>query len=305
MLRSYRAWLAGALVLCAASILCAQATVDRYANPPAEPATETAGWAEPAADEAPAGPPAWNDGASVYLAERATTSEQSSAEGATDHYGDPRVTTAAYEQESQAVPRPPTEPGRIAPPGRALRPTAKESTATADSTSGWGLPIDSLVTTITALVLVIGLFLLCAWALRRGSRQLSGALPKDVVSVLGTTPLGGRQLAQLLRLGNKLVLVSVTTGGAETLAEVTDPAEVERLLGLCLQSGPRDLARTDAAKMAGLIGTSDTTPNFDTAYRQLAPAPTLRELSGLDVPLAKTPALGDLFRSYQGGGERA
>jgi len=287
--------------LCAASILLAQATADRYASTPAAPPGETAGWNE---EQPPAGPPAWNDGASVYLSDRGPTNGQQDAGDSSARYNDPRVAPAEYQQVAHAVATEPAEPRRLAPPSRALRSDSQEPSA-AGTMSSWGLPIDSLVTTITALVLVIGLFLLCAWALRRGGRQASGMLPADVVSVLGSTSLGGRRLAQLLRVGNKLVLVSVTPSGTEPLVEVTDPIEVERLLGLCLQGGTHSLARTDPAKMAGLYGESNTASNFDTAYRQLAPAPTLRELSGLDAPLAKTPALGDLFRSYQGGGERA
>ena len=61
-------------------------------------------------------------------------------------------------------------------------------------------------------------------------------LPADVVSVLGRVPLAARQFAELLRVGNKLVLVSLTPTGAETLTEVTDPAEVDRLVGLCQQA---------------------------------------------------------------------
>jgi hypothetical protein len=40
---------------------------------------------------------------------------------------------------------------------------------------------------------------------------------------------------QLLRCGGKLLLVSVTPTTAETLTEITDPAEVERLAELCHQ----------------------------------------------------------------------
>ena len=54
-----------------------------------------------------------------------------------------------------------------------------------------------------------------------------GSLPTDVVSVLGRVPLAARQLAELLRVGNKLVLVSLTPTGAQTLTEVTDPATLQ------------------------------------------------------------------------------
>jgi len=62
-------------------------------------------------------------------------------------------------------------------------------------------------------------------ALPAGSRKL----PPEVMDVLGHASLGNRQQAQLVRLGNKLLLVAVSATGAETLGEVTDPDEVERL----------------------------------------------------------------------------
>ena len=64
-------------------------------------------------------------------------------------------------------------------------------------------------------------------------------LPGEVVEVLGRAPLAGRQQMHLLRCGNKLLLVSVTPAGAETLTEVTEPAEVDRLAGLCRQAHPQ------------------------------------------------------------------
>jgi flagellar biogenesis protein FliO len=84
-----------------------------------------------------------------------------------------------------------------------------------------------------SLAVVLGLFLLGAWVLRRSMPAGAPRLPSEVVEVLGRTPLGTRQQAHLLRVGNKLVLVSLTPGGAETITEVTDPVEVDRLAGLC------------------------------------------------------------------------
>ncbi len=53
--------------------------------------------------------------------------------------------------------------------------------------------------------------------------------------MLGRAPLAGRQQVHLVRLGSKLVLVSVSQAGIETLSEVTDPDEVQRLVALCRQ----------------------------------------------------------------------
>jgi flagellar biogenesis protein FliO len=43
---------------------------------------------------------------------------------------------------------------------------------------------------------------------------------------------------QLIRCGQKLLLLSVTPSGAETLTEIKEPDEVARLVGLCRQSQP-------------------------------------------------------------------
>jgi hypothetical protein len=38
---------------------------------------------------------------------------------------------------------------------------------------------------------------------------------------------------QLVRIGDKLLLVAITAAGAQTLTEITDRAEVERLAAAC------------------------------------------------------------------------
>jgi len=96
----------------------------------------------------------------------------------------------------------------------------------------------SLTTVGASLVLVTGLFLLVAWVLRRATPGQAPSLPKGVVEVLGRTPLAGRQQLHLLRCGNKLLLISVMPGGVEPLAEITEPAEVDRICGLCQANQP-------------------------------------------------------------------
>jgi len=91
----------------------------------------------------------------------------------------------------------------------------------------------SVVTTVASLAVVLGVFGAVVWTMRRGMPKATQRLPSTVVEVLGQTQLAYRQNLQLIRLGSKLLLVSVTAGGAETLGEVTDPTEVERLTALC------------------------------------------------------------------------
>jgi len=96
-----------------------------------------------------------------------------------------------------------------------------------------------MITVGGSLAIVLGLFLVVAWALRKTAPRGSLVLPKEVFDILGRAPLGARQQVQLLRCGNKLLLVSITPGGAETLTEVTDPVEVDRLAGICHQAHPK------------------------------------------------------------------
>jgi flagellar biogenesis protein FliO len=115
-----------------------------------------------------------------------------------------------------------------------------------------GLP--SMVTVAGSLGVVLGIFLLIAWLLRRAAPQGLTLLPSEAFEVLGRAPLAGRQNVHLLRCGNKLLLVSVTPAGTETLTEITDPQEVDRLAGLCRQAGPQS-----------------STAAFQRIFEQLAP----------------------------------
>jgi flagellar biogenesis protein FliO len=118
------------------------------------------------------------------------------------------------------------EPLAISPSGA----KGKGPTSTAKTSS------QSLVTVAVSLAIVLGLFFLVAWLMRRGMPRGGQTLPTDVLEVLGRMPLPGRQQLQLLRFGNKLLLVSLAPGVAETLAEISDPTEIDRLTGLCQQS---------------------------------------------------------------------
>ena len=88
-------------------------------------------------------------------------------------------------------------------------------------------------TAMIALAFVVGLFMLLAWTVKRGMPKSSQVLPADALRILGRVPLGARQFAHLLHLGNKLVLVTIQQAGVEKIAEIDDPQEVMRLVALC------------------------------------------------------------------------
>ncbi len=117
-----------------------------------------------------------------------------------------------------------------------LGPSRSDSTEPKKINTSGGLP--KLLTIGSSLAVVIGIFLIVAWLMRRATPRTNWALPDEVVEVLGRAPLAERQHVHLLRCGSKLLLVSVTPDGAETLTEITDDDEVERLSALCRQNKP-------------------------------------------------------------------
>ena len=140
--------------------------------------------------------------------------------------------------------------------------------------------VTALVTVGSSLAVVLGLFFLMTWAMRRTSPRASTLLPGEVFEVLGRAPLAARQQVHLLRCGSKLLLVSVTPTGAETLTEVTDTVEVERMAGLCRQSHPHSAttafrqvfqqfaSRDSGRARAGAEAVED--PDVDKATRRAA-----------------------------------
>jgi len=243
-----------------------------------------------------AGPPAWRDNASVYLnSYRSVTPASAPASDkaepvrlasnvgetiATPHptsinqlavpTKQPIVDSSVHYafNQAEAAPTANDSQRRLPPPSAPIVAMPHQLAASADSPRLPSLAPrwESIGSTVSALGVVIGFFLICAWLLRRGTRKSSAALPRDVVSVLGRVPLAARNVAQLLRVGNKLVLVSLTPAGAETLTEVTDPAEVDRLVGLCHQSDPHS-----------------TTKAFEHVFRQLSLEPAHDGVLGNDA----------------------
>lgn len=141
-----------------------------------------------------------------------------------------------------------TEPVTVAArplPAAPRRSLAPPSTPSAEDSPGgsaqplsfdWNsLPFNP-TSTAAALAMVVGLLLLCLAAVRKAGPKSQRVLPGEVAAVLGRVPLGGKQTAHLLKLGSKLVLVHISPEEVKTITEVTDPAEVTRLLGLCEQN---------------------------------------------------------------------
>ena len=113
-------------------------------------------------------------------------------------------------------------------------------------------PTGAVGTVVGSLAIVLGLFVVLAWCTRRFAPAGSAQLPKEALELLGRSSLSPRQHVQLVRLGNKLLLVALTPAGAETLTEITDAAEVERLTSLCRRGQPASASNSFAQALGEL-----------------------------------------------------
>lgn len=265
------------------------------------------------------GPPPWRDSASVYLALEPTPAPSHYATNSPEKLDQPAplgsdvAAAAGPLQSAESKPRssaaptfdssvqqalhqaPATRPAadaprHLAPPsaGAALIPNISPQAPASRPTLDFGLPWESVATTLSALAIVIGSILICSWLVRRGNRKNASALPRDVVSVLGRVPLAARHVAQLIRVGNKLVLISLTPAGAETLTEVSDPAEVDRLVGLCQQADPHS-----------------TTKAFEQVFKQLSLEPASPGFLGKEAAFGPPVTPFEPPRGYRGETIRA
>jgi flagellar biogenesis protein FliO len=127
--------------------------------------------------------------------------------------------------ENAAAARGDARPLKLAPPS-----TPRESGEQPKEpiTSG-----NAIASVLSSLAVVLGLFFLVAWFAKRGSPKGTLMLPTEVLEVLGRAPLSPRRQLHVVRFGNKLLLLSITAGAVEPVGEIDDPAEVERLAGIC------------------------------------------------------------------------
>src|SRR5207237_1200733 len=107
-------------------------------------------------------------------------------------------------------------------PIRRLADGATESARPRSQTTVWGMMI-------AILVAAAGLSL---WTRRSGSGHHWG-LPTSVFQVVGRSTVGTHPVF-LVRLGERLLLVSSSTNGLQSLTEINDPAEVATLTAECL-----------------------------------------------------------------------
>jgi len=123
-------------------------------------------------------------------------------------------------------------------------PKRTEKTTAADAIPTFKLQGSRMASIAASLFVVVGLFLIFAWVGKKNIKPGSGRLSKEIIQVLGKSQLAGKQQLELVRVGKKLLLLCVTPHSVETLTEITDPVEVERLLGIVREDSPGSTSET-------------------------------------------------------------
>jgi len=131
----------------------------------------------------------------------------------------PGMSPASVESESQ-----PLGPADASAP--ALATARNKSAAPAIASGSW------VMDTLTALGLVLAAILAARWAYTRyAGRAFVAARTTPVVEVLARTAVAPRNHVLLLRVGSRILVVSDSSGGMRTLANIDDAEEVAGLIG--------------------------------------------------------------------------
>jgi len=131
-----------------------------------------------------------------------------------------------------------TPPAATQQASRPIRPPGKEAADSSEPAPLGESTQRAVVRVAASMAIVLSIFFLVIWFLRRSLPRQARSLPKEAFEILGTAALSSRHTLQLVKIGNRLLLISLAVGGASSLAEISDEVEVERLLSLC-QAGRR------------------------------------------------------------------
>ncbi|MBW3543311.1 MAG: flagellar biosynthetic protein FliO [Planctomycetes bacterium] len=91
----------------------------------------------------------------------------------------------------------------------------------------------SVWTTVLALAGVLGLIVVVGRLWKKHGPPGRTLLPTEALELLGRRPIDARQNLYLVRLGSRMLVLGSSAEGLTTLAEITDPVEVDYLAGVC------------------------------------------------------------------------
>ncbi|MFO0948587.1 MAG: flagellar biosynthetic protein FliO [Planctomycetota bacterium] len=95
------------------------------------------------------------------------------------------------------------------------------------------------VTTALGLIVVLAVIFAAGRALRSVVPGMGGLEMSGPIHVLHRTFITPKQSACLIRCGDRILLIGLSGDRMQTLAEITDPKEIDFLKGACMQIRPR------------------------------------------------------------------
>lgn len=169
---------------------------------------------------------------------------------------DAPVTTGTDETAEQPVeqPAPPLPANELLPLGVGEGEAGLFNSETGARPGSSSLGGNWLLSTLAALGVVIALVFVVRWLLRRGGVVSSAAPQGSVVEVLSRTTVAPRSHVVLMRVGQRVLVVSDSPAGMRTLDTVTDPGEIAELLGAVEMSRETSISKSFNGVMKRLSG---------------------------------------------------
>lgn len=133
-------------------------------------------------------------------------------------------------QSLHSFPRLPLQP-------RVTEPTSKSATTSAISKSSIPNFSQSATRMVAALAVVLGAFMVLLWVTKKIQGPSQSIMSKQTLEVLGQKQINKIHSLHLIRLGQRILLISASDSSVTCLSEINDPVEVAQLLNTNSQAG--------------------------------------------------------------------
>ncbi|MDE0818223.1 MAG: flagellar biosynthetic protein FliO [Pirellulaceae bacterium] len=133
-------------------------------------------------------------------------------------------------QSLQSFPRLPLQP-------RVTEPTSKSATTSAISKFSIPNFSQSATRMVAALAVVLGAFMVLLWVTKKIQGPSQSIMSKQTLEVLGQKQINKIHSLHLIRLGQRILLISASDSSVTCLSEINDPVEVTQLLNTNSQAG--------------------------------------------------------------------
>ncbi|MBT5123844.1 MAG: FliO/MopB family protein [Planctomycetaceae bacterium] len=113
------------------------------------------------------------------------------------------------------------------------------SPATTSATSKFSIPnfTQSATRMVGALTVVLGAFMVLLWITKKIQGPSQAMMSQQTLELLGQKQINKIHSLHLIRLGQRILLISASDSSVTCLAEINDPVEVAQLLETNLQTG--------------------------------------------------------------------